>query len=1025
MRTLKKLVSLVLVFSMIASMLMTVTATTVTAESDARTGVMLDEGEYYVADKMLEEIPATYQMWIKIPSEVYSTATGIVLGNKNSDDQSDYFAIGLKGNGKLYFECANNGKVRNWNFGSFAKCVIPADTWTHVTVIQDVSATKVYCVLNGTWDTGAGSGTTNFVQLREEALANPIRIGDINGVEISDVNIYSEVRGSSLFPKDYANGPDLTNENLMAYYKISSSKQGSPISDVTGNGYDLKYVNLNAPEEPEISVYENCTDAEGNVLNPYFVNGLIWVKENGGIKMPAANLSSFLLFDNALANNRVEATISNMTLSWSEDDRNGIVFAFTDIDGDHTWSNNSGSDLSYYWACVEGKNNLQLWEMGAQQSWKCYASVSLSSLDIDVTESGIVLMAEWDENGNIRVFANGILAIEYKDETPLTGNLYGLLVRRWANRSGSTNPETYTDICTSFIAGKGVVSPIVNVDAAVDSAEAGTVTGVGEYDYATRVTLTATPNEGYTFVGWYENGKFVSSGSTFTFTAVSNRNFTAKFAVEPAKIIYGDVTGDGEVNIKDVIILRKYIEKFDYSTGTSSVDIEAGADANGDGTIDMNDVNLIREYIAKYNYSTGTSTVVLGPSWETDGELKILAIGNSFSVDAMQYVYQIAQEAGVKKITLGNMYIGGCSLATHLSNARNNSAAYEYHTNTNGTWVKTEGVSIETAVTSENWDFITFQQASGYSGLANTYDDLNDLMAIVRSLNQSATFAWHMTWAYAADSTHSHFANYNNDQMTMYNAIVNAVETKILTNDKIDIIIPSGTAVQNVRTSFVGDITRDGYHLSYSFGRYVAGLTFLQALTGLSPKDYTSRPSDVDSHDIKVVAESVENAFKTPFAVTNSEYLVEPGDDSANVGVIPEGYVQLTASQMGLTAASYYNSGSTDVWENTSSAFARGFMATKKFTREELPVGSIIEIAEGWRYRPEGWEYTGTRPDNVSKVRIIIDEEWWGTYTERAFNISQVSHTTSNAAEITLSVDEVANTIFKIIVPESAVTPAQ
>jgi hypothetical protein len=100
-------------------------------------------------------------------------------------------------------------------------------------------------------------------------------------------------------------------------------------------------------------------------------------------------------------------------------------------------------------------------------------------------------------------------------------------------------------------------------------------------------------------------------------------------------------------------------------------------------------------------------------------------------------------------------------------------------------------------------------------------------------------------------------------------------------------------------------------------------------------------------------------------------------------------------------------------------------MATKKFTREELPVGSIIEIAEGWRYRPEGWEYTGTRPDNVSKIRIIIDEEWWGTYTERAFNISQNAHTTSNTVAINLSPDEVANTVFKIIVPASALTSAQ
>ena len=96
-------------------------------------------------------------------------------------------------------------------------------------------------------------------------------------------------------------------------------------------------------------------------------------------------------------------------------------------------------------------------------------------------------------------------------------------------------------------------------------------------------------------------------------------------------------------------------------------------------------------------------------------------------------------------------------------------------------------------------------------------------------------------------------------------------------------------------------------------------------------------------------------------------------------------------------------------------------MATKKFTRDELPVGSIIEIAEGWQYRPEGWNYTGTRPGNVNIIRIVIDENWWGSYTERGFNISQVAHTSNSNVPITLSTEEVASTVFKIIVPESAV----
>ncbi len=826
-----------------------------------------------------------------------------------------------------------------------------------------------------------------------------------------EVTVAPEANGTAEGGGTFAEGASITvTATANTGYKFAGWYNGTTKVSADATYTFIVEENITLTAKFEKVTYTVPKDAEGNPLNPYFVNGNTWTEADGAIKPAPGAMENFILFDNALAVNRVEATFKNLPHNNDGNTRNGIVFALTDIDGDKTFGMGDAG-VSYYWACVSGYGEVQLIQMGAGKSWQNYTTGGSVDLSKDVT-----LAVEWDAEGNIKVFANGELRIEKKLAEPLTGNLYGVLMRSWANTEGGGYSHAHT--VTSFIAGGALATP-EKVEITVDSTEGGTVTGAGEYEFGASVTLTATPADGYVFEGWYENGELVSSSKVLTFTAQADRQLTAKFAAEVVEFIYGDANGDGEINMDDVILLRKYITKFDYDTNTSGENVEAGADANGDGKINMKDVILLRQYIANYDYETGSSSVVLGPKWQADGELKILAIGNSFSVDAMQYLYQVAQDAGVKNITLGNMYIGGCTLETHLANARNNSNAYRYYTNTNGTWTSVEGVSIETAVTSDDWDFITFQQASGYSGVADTYPDLVELMSIVRSLDQNATFAWHMTWAYDEDSTHQHFAHYNNDQMTMYNAIVNAVNTHILPNDKIDIIIPSGTAVQNTRTSFIDDMTRDGYHLS-NIGQYIAAMTYMKALTGLSIDNSTNRPSDMDSYELMAAIESVNNAIKTPFAVTDSLYPVAPYDDSANVGVIPEGYVQLTASQMGLTAASYYNTAGSDIWENTSSAFARGFMATKKFTKEELPVGSIIEIAEGWRYRPEGWEYTGTRPDNVSMVRIIIDEEWWGTYTERAFNISQNDHSTSNTVEITLSTEEVANTIFKIIVPESA-----
>ena len=77
--------------------------------------------------------------------------------------------------------------------------------------------------------------------------------------------------------------------------------------------------------------------------------------------------------------------------------------------------------------------------------------------------------------------------------------------------------------------------------------------------------------------------------------------------------VYGDSNGDQKIDMKDVVLLRKYITNFDYDTNTSSVTVGFGADANGDNKIDMKDVVILRKYITNYDYDTESSTVVLGP----------------------------------------------------------------------------------------------------------------------------------------------------------------------------------------------------------------------------------------------------------------------------------------------------------------------------------------------------------------------------------------------------------------------------
>lgn len=89
-----------------------------------------------------------------------------------------------------------------------------------------------------------------------------------------------------------------------------------------------------------------------------------------------------------------------------------------------------------------------------------------------------------------------------------------------------------------------------------------------------------------------------------------------------------------------------------------------------------------------------------------------------------------------------------------------------------------------------------------------------------------------MAQAYGA--YHSHYPKYFANQQAMFEAIVAQVR-KITAQTCIDIVIPSGTSLQNLRTSSLNrdngmDLTRDSYHMDYGISRYAAAATVFRTL---------------------------------------------------------------------------------------------------------------------------------------------------------------------------------------------------
>jgi hypothetical protein len=255
--------------------------------------------------------------------------------------------------------------------------------------------------------------------------------------------------------------------------------------------------------------------------------------------------------------------------------------------------------------------------------------------------------------------------------------------------------------------------------------------------------------------------------------------------------------------------------------------------------------------------------------------LKVLAIGNSFSVDAMQYLYKIAKDAGIETVILGNLYIAGAALSNHVISFNNSLANYTYYKNTNDQWTAQSNATLLDGLQDESWDVITIQQVSGSSGRIDTYQQLEALISIVNEnkTNPDARIFWHMTWAYQQNSTHADFVYYSNNQLTMYQAIVGTVQSRIVDHPAIQTVIPAGTAIQNLRTSYMGDtLTVDGYHLSLIHGRYTAGLTWFAMITGLDIQTIQYAPTGITAQDLLAIKEAVGAAIANPYQITASTF---------------------------------------------------------------------------------------------------------------------------------------------------------
>ena len=244
-----------------------------------------------------------------------------------------------------------------------------------------------------------------------------------------------------------------------------------------------------------------------------------------------------------------------------------------------------------------------------------------------------------------------------------------------------------------------------------------------------------------------------------------------------------------------------------------------------------------------------------------DKPLRVLVLGNSFSVDGLAYLDELARAANINLSQFGiyNGMIKGGGLADWIAVYQKGSS-YSFSRASGKLGMKDHGALKE--VLSQNWDIVVLLQASDKSYQWENFESaLPTMIEIVRShcTNPDLKLAYAIPWGHTVSST----------PREMEGNV--ACARRLAEEYGIDLVIPVGVAVQNARLTRLNNdtyLTRDNWHLCYGVGRYVAACTWYAAL--LTPRTGLPVVGNAALHPLS----SSERGSKGAVAVDESNRLL-------------------------------------------------------------------------------------------------------------------------------------------------------
>ena len=214
--------------------------------------------------------------------------------------------------------------------------------------------------------------------------------------------------------------------------------------------------------------------------------------------------------------------------------------------------------------------------------------------------------------------------------------------------------------------------------------------------------------------------------------------------------------------------------------------------------------------------------------------MKIVSIGNSFSVNMQRFAHQVAAAAG-QELTVVNAYHGGCTMLMHARFYREEAPAYRHDKNGE---ILRKDVTLQSILSSDEFDFVTLQPGTkGWREEGRVPDNepyIYELIGAAKRFQPRAEIVYNHYWADADDCARPVFTEFFGASRDKMRAWWQAYADRAAAIPEIGYINPCGRAVDNAYPLFGGRLYKDGYHLSPA-GEYLQALVWTEFFTGAAP----------------------------------------------------------------------------------------------------------------------------------------------------------------------------------------------